>query len=98
MLQQKSSTGKNASFTSRKDTGLQALVNKPPVKGKVVRPLSVQAVSAEERHALIADAAYYIAEQQGFQGDALDYWLQAEATIDARLATHATAESSDTSQ
>ena len=40
--------------------------------------------TSEERHHLIAVAAYYIAEQRGFQGDAaLDDWLQAEAEVDA---------------
>jgi len=33
---------------------------------------------------MIAEAAYIIAEQRGFQGDmALDDWLQAEAAVDA---------------
>lgn len=43
-------------------------------------------VTAEERHRLIAEAAYCIAERRGFEGDAaLDDWLQAEADVDARL-------------
>jgi hypothetical protein len=47
-------------------------------------------VTAEERHNMIAEAAYRIAEQRDFQGDrALDDWLQAEAEVDARsLARH----------
>jgi hypothetical protein len=56
---------------------------------------SAQIVTIEERHALIAEAAFYIAEQHGFQGDALDDWLQAEAIIDARLAARAATQSSD---
>lgn len=41
----------------------------------------------EERHLMIAEAAYRLAEQRGFQGDmALNDWLQAEAEVDARFA------------
>jgi hypothetical protein len=38
-----------------------------------------------ERHARIAEAAYYSAERRGFQGNrALDDWLEAERAIDSR--------------
>jgi len=47
-----------------------------------------QEVTPEERQDMIAEAAYYIAEQRGFQGDlALNDWLQAEAEIVSRDAT-----------
>lgn len=40
----------------------------------------------EQRHEMIAAAAYFRAEQRGFCGDAcLDDWLTAEAEVDARL-------------
>ncbi len=43
-----------------------------------------QRIVPEERHRMIAEAAYVIAEQRGFEGDkALDDWLQAEAEVDA---------------
>ncbi len=43
-------------------------------------------VTPEERHCMIAEAAYLIAERRGFLGvAALDDWLQAEAEVDARL-------------
>lgn len=46
-----------------------------------------QAPTPEERLRMIAEAAYRIAEQRGFQGDrTLEDWLQAEAEVDARLA------------
>jgi len=42
--------------------------------------------TAEERQRLIAESAYYLAEQRGFHGDmATDDWLRAEAEVDARL-------------
>lgn len=40
----------------------------------------------EQRHEMIATAAYFRAEQRGFcGGDSLDDWLAAEAEVDARL-------------
>lgn len=43
--------------------------------------------SPEERHRMIAEQAYYLAERRGFDGDrCLDDWLQAESEIDRRLA------------
>ena len=40
----------------------------------------------EQREALVARAAYFIAERRGFApGNELDDWLQAEAEIEARL-------------
>lgn len=45
-----------------------------------------KAVSAETRQRMIAEAAYLLAEQRGFQGgSALADWLQAEAEVNARL-------------
>jgi hypothetical protein len=45
-----------------------------------------QGMTGEQRHSLVAEAAYLIAEQRGFQGDlALQDWLQAEAAIAARF-------------
>lgn len=43
-------------------------------------------ISAEERHRMIAEAAYFKAEQRGFRwGDSVDDWLAAEAEIDELL-------------
>lgn len=45
-----------------------------------------QGVSPEERHHMIAETAYHIAEQRGFQGDmALDDWLRAETEVNAQF-------------
>ncbi|MFA7593650.1 MAG: DUF2934 domain-containing protein [Thiohalobacteraceae bacterium] len=47
-------------------------------------------VSVEQRHQLIAEAAYLRAEHRGFaNGDCFDDWLAAEREIDALLAEHA---------
>ena len=45
-----------------------------------------RAVSAEERHRMIAEAAYYRAEHRGFAGGNVeDDWFQAEREIDHGL-------------
>ena len=44
-------------------------------------------ISIEERHRMIAEAAYYLAEIRDFApGDTLRDWFEAEAEIDRRLA------------
>lgn len=50
---------------------------KPASKGKNV--------SAEQRYQMVAQAAYYIAERNGFAGDDTRYWLEAEAEIRQQL-------------
>jgi hypothetical protein len=51
-------------------------------------PTSIQASREEEKHRLIEEAAYFIAEQRGFQGDmVLDDWLQAEREVNSRRAS-----------
>ena len=43
-------------------------------------------MSAAERNQLVAEAAYFIAEQRGFaEGRELEDWLEAEAIVNARL-------------
>lgn len=97
MLQQKSSTERNMPPTSRQSSEPKGAVKKASAKDNrsMSGHPSAQIVTNEERHTLIAEAAYYIAEQHGFQGDALDDWLQAEAIIDARLATRVATQTSD---
>jgi DUF2934 family protein len=67
---------------------------KLPVRGKaagraVTAPGDVAlnpVVNPEERHQMIARAAYYRAEQRGFvNGDPLRDWLEAEAEVTMRL-------------
>ncbi|AGA31991.1 hypothetical protein TVNIR_0280 [Thioalkalivibrio nitratireducens DSM 14787] len=42
-------------------------------------------VSPEQRYRMIQDAAYFIAERNGFTGDHHAHWLEAEQAIDAQL-------------
>jgi len=61
---------------------------KKKVAGQHANHKIIQRMSDEERHAMIAEAAYLFAEQRGFQGDAvLDDWLRAESEVNARLST-----------
>lgn len=40
----------------------------------------------ELRHKMISEAAYYLAEKNGFNSErALEYWLMAEKEIDAKI-------------
>jgi hypothetical protein len=51
--------------------------------------------SSESRRKRIAEAAYYIAEQEGFPpGRELEHWLRAEAAIDRPLAGRSAAKAS----
>ena len=53
--------------------------------GKPAKKAEVPAVTPEQRYRMIQDAAYFIAERNGFVGDNHGYWLQAEQAIDAEL-------------
>ena len=56
-------------------------------QGKASKKVShAPTVSAEERHSMIAEKAYFSAEHRRFQaGDPISDWLTAEAEIDKRL-------------
>jgi hypothetical protein len=58
-----------------------------PAKSEVV-PAATNGtgVSPEQRHQMIAEAAYYRAQQRGFSGgDPLQDWIEAEAEVATRL-------------
>jgi hypothetical protein len=50
------------------------------------KPQAAKTITSEERKRRIEQAAYYLAEKRGFQGDAQEDWIAAEAQIDAQLA------------
>lgn len=92
MAQKKQASGKNTpakkKVASKKASAKKTSEKKGASSAKRSAPKHPQAQAAtpEERHCLIAEAAYLIAEQRGFQGDAaLDDWLQAETGVDARF-------------
>lgn len=70
---------------TRKET--PKVANKEPV-AKAANGLANagRQITAEERHRMIAEAAYFIALQRGFaEGDAFDDWVAAERQIDRTL-------------
>jgi hypothetical protein len=62
----------------------QAVAAKKPVVKKAVAPKK-PALSPEQRYRMIEEAAYYIAERHGFNGDSTYFWTLAEAEINAKL-------------
>lgn len=95
----KKDSGKEARTTPKKAAAKRAASTstQPPKKrvarkkeGEVETPRA-EAVTMEERHRMIAEAAYYIAERRGFQGgDPEQDWREAEAQISGML--HASSE------
>jgi hypothetical protein len=62
---------------SRDDDNVAPRVKSDRLRGRL---------SPEERHRLIAEAAYERAQRRGFKGgDPVTDWLEAEQDIDARL-------------
>ncbi len=47
---------------------------------------STKTISQDDRDVMIREAAYYLAEKRGFQGDPHDDWVEAEKQVDAQLA------------
>ena len=63
---------------------------KPAVRGKspkrAAKAPGIAEINPDERHQMIALAAYYRAEQRGFvNGDPLQDWLEAEAEVTMKL-------------
>jgi hypothetical protein len=68
---------------SAKPPNFDPLRFSPPARSETALPET----SAEERHALIAQAAYLRAERRGFApGHDLEDWLAAEVEVEQRLA------------
>lgn len=55
-----------------------------PAKKAAAKPAPAS-VSPEQRYKMVQDAAYFIAEKNGFASGSLDYWIAAEAEIDLLL-------------
>ena len=56
-----------------------------PKAAPAPKPAAKPAVSPEERYKMVQDAAYFIAERHGFNGDSAYFWTLAEAEIAAQL-------------
>ncbi len=57
---------------------------KPVTRAKAV-PVKAFTPTPEQRYKMIQDAAYFMAEKNGFAGGAMDYWIAAEAQIEVML-------------
>lgn len=66
-----------------KNTKVKVKVVKEKKKKQTAENITV--VSGFERYKMIEVAAYYLAEKNGFAGNASDYWIEAEKIIDAKI-------------
>jgi hypothetical protein len=88
-------TGKTSAKTVSSRTALARkpatpLAKTPAPAAKKTAPRAAAAGKAaaptpEQRYRMVQEAAYYIAEKNGFAGGAMDYWIAAEAQIEALL-------------
>jgi hypothetical protein len=58
---------------------------KKPAVAKKTSTAKARKIGAEERYKMIEVAAYYIAENNNFQGSAIDFWIAAEEEISKKL-------------
>lgn len=84
MATTKTATKKTTSASAAKTAGAKAAVKKPAAK-RAKADVAKGAVTPEQRYRMIAEAAYYRAERQGFMGDPVQDWIEAEAEINAHL-------------
>ena len=56
---------------------------KPAAKAAVAAKKT--AVTPEQRYKMIEEAAYFVAERHGFNGDSAYFWSLAEAEVNSRL-------------
>lgn len=72
--------------TTSKAVAAPAAEKKPATRAKVAPAKAVAAApSPEQRYRMVQDAAYFLAEKNGFQGGAMDYWIAAEIEVAAAL-------------
>ena len=68
--------------TAPKKTASEKAAKPATSRKKTAKPAIV---TSEERYKMIEVAAYYIAEKKGFGHDHMNYWLEAEQEINAKL-------------
>jgi len=61
----------------------KAATKKTPVKKAATKATGL---SPEERYQRVQLEAYFLAEKNGFAGDASSYWIEAEQIVDNRFA------------
>lgn len=71
---------------AQRGVGKRSAVATTPIASVVRTQLNHEPFDADARHRMIADAAYYLAAQRGFEpGHELEDWLTAEQEFEARL-------------
>lgn len=91
MATKSSKTRKQPAKPAAKAPAKPAVRAAAPVQGRpqtpppAPKPVSGGKFSPEERHHMIAEAAYYLALRRGPASDPMKNWLEAERDIDARL-------------
>lgn len=70
-----------------KATAKPAAAKKAPAKAAAPKrtPAKAGSLSPEERYQWVATRAYFLAESNGFKGDPVAYWTEAEIQISAVL-------------
>lgn len=68
----------------RKSQPLKKLRQKKPV-AKKTSTTKKRKISTEERYKMVEVAAYYIAEHNHFHGNAIDFWVAAEAEVSKQI-------------
>jgi hypothetical protein len=76
---------KPSATTVKKTTTTKAKTATPAGTKAPAKAKGVKKIGAEQRYKMVEMAAYYIAERNGFEGSPSDYWIQAEAQIEAML-------------
>lgn len=79
--------------TAKTTTAKTAVAKKPAAKPAAAKkpvatkaaPRKATAPTPEQRYKMVQDAAYFIAEKNGFVSGSMDYWIAAETEITALL-------------
>ncbi|MBU0620677.1 MAG: DUF2934 domain-containing protein [Gammaproteobacteria bacterium] len=77
-----------AKKVTAKPTAPKAAASKPAAAKKPAAKAGTTkapAPSPEQRYKMVQDAAYFIAEKNGFVAGSLDYWIAAETEIETLL-------------
>ena len=82
----KKKVAKKRATPKKKATTAKAAVPRKKVVASTTAKRPAGVISAAQRHAMIAEAAYLRAEAHGFVTDSHTDWVYAESEIDARLA------------
>ncbi|WP_029146626.1 DUF2934 domain-containing protein [Methylophilus sp. 5] len=85
-------SSKTTDTSAKKTTTVKKAAPKTAAPEKATKPAASRKktakpaiITSEERYKMIEVAAYYIAEKKGFGHQHMDYWLEAEQEINAKL-------------